>query len=152
MAIELVLEFNKKFDLPDGTENVMTGDDGIYRHKFLEEEVEEFQIAIAHGDRVKAFDALLDLVYVAQGTALFMGISVEQWDAGMAAVHNANMRKRRAESASESKRGSVRDVIKPPHWIGPEESLQHILSAEYKAAVETMKTVEYLTKEEGDWL
>ena len=80
------------------------------------------------GDRVKAFDALLDLTYVAYGTALFLGVDPGQWHAGMAAVQKANMSKERAESATQSKRGSAFDVIKPEGWTGPEQRLQEILS------------------------
>ena len=34
-------------------------------------------------------------------------------------VQRANLTKRRALTASESKRGSLNDVIKPPGWVGP---------------------------------
>jgi hypothetical protein len=84
--------------------------------------------AIDDGNRVKAFDALLDLAYVVYGTALFMGVTPAQWHAGMHAVHTANMAKVRVASADNSKRGSTFDVVKPPGWQGPEARLAEVLS------------------------
>lgn len=124
-----VEKFNERFGLPDGTKDVITGDQEVidYRVDFMREEVKEFEDAVAEGDRVKAFDALLDLVYVAYGTALFMGINGEQWIQGFAAVHKANMSKIPTPSAACSKRKSSLDVIKPPGWVGPEARLTSIL-------------------------
>lgn len=122
--------FHKKFDLPLGDVDKLTTDEEAiaYRVKFLQEELDELQEALAAGDRVKAFDALLDLVYVAHGTALWMGIDVLQWGAGWMAVQQANMAKERATSAEQSKRGSAFDVVKPEGWQPPEKTLEEILS------------------------
>jgi predicted HAD superfamily Cof-like phosphohydrolase len=127
--IENVLEFNRRFGLPLGGVDHLTTNVSVqeYRIKFLQEELAELVEALAAGDKVKVFDALLDLVYVAQGTALFAGINVPQWTAGMAAVHHANMAKIRVARPENSKRGSGFDVIKPPGWIGPESHLEEIL-------------------------
>lgn len=124
-----VLEFHNKFGLPVGDQDLLTPDlDAIvFRLKFLKEETAELEEALSEEDRVKAFDALLDLVYVAHGTALFMGISPEQWHAGMLAVHACNMAKVRVEKAADSKRGSAFDVKKPTGWVGPEAQLEAIL-------------------------
>ena len=128
--IELVTEFHRRFKLPIGESDVLSTDERAqqFRVKFLEEEINELQTALASGDRVGVFDALLDIVYVAQGTALFAGIDSKQWNAGMAAVHAANTGKVRVESAGSSKRGSSFDVRKPEGWVGPEETLKEILS------------------------
>lgn len=64
----------------------------------------------------QAFDALIDLVYVALGTAHLLGYP---WQVGWNAVQSANMAKERAASAEDSKRGSSFDVIKPPGWSPP---------------------------------
>lgn len=76
-------------------------------------------------DLEKALDGLVDLAYVLAGTALFHGfgnkhelgktIIGEAWQR----VHNANMRKVRANHAGESKRGSAFDVVKPEGWQPP---------------------------------
>jgi len=130
MNIEYIKEFNDKFGLPDGHEDVLTGDTATtdYRIRFIVEELGEFIDAMDEGDRVKAFDALLDLVYVAQGTALFLGISPLQWFFGMSAVHEANMSKIRVQKITDSKRKSSFDVVKPDGWVGPEERLADILT------------------------
>lgn len=127
--IEYVKEFNEKFGLPIGDRDALMKDPQVqnYRTGFLQEELNELVLAFAQGNKVDAFDALLDLVYVAQGTALFMGISGMQWDAGMRAVHAANMAKERAGKASDSKRGATLDVVKPAGWAGPEARLAEIL-------------------------
>ena len=129
--ISNVYEFHEKFGLPTGKQDILTGKDNFdalkFRVKFMQEELAEFIEAMGEEDRVKAFDALLDLTYVVYGTALFMGIDPAQWHAGMTAVHNANMAKERAISADQSKRGTALDVIKPAGWEGPEARLKQIL-------------------------
>lgn len=128
--IQYVKTFHEKFELPTGQEDKLSKDADMqnFRLKFLHEELKELELALFKGDRVGAFDALLDLVYVAHGTALIMGVSPEQWDAGMTAVQDCNMAKIRVASAAESKRGSKWDVRKPEGWTGPEAKLKEILS------------------------
>jgi len=128
--IQQVLDFHTKFELPDGTKNILMEDPAAaeFRLKFLREEVTELQEALERGDEVGAFDALLDLAYVTYGTALFLGVNPQQWIAGMTAVHMANMAKVRAKRASDSKRGSTFDVVKPAGWVGPEDTLRRVLS------------------------
>lgn len=112
-----------------------------FRIKFMLEELKEFiagcgwvlandddgnLIIIAPNrsviDHAQTFDALLDLVYVALGTAHLMGYP---WQEGWKRVQQANMQKVRAkEDGSDSKRGSSFDVVKPPGWTPPDiESL-----------------------------
>lgn len=125
-----VHEFHEKFGLPLGKDDQLTNnlDATVFRLKFLQEELDELEEALGDGDRVKAFDALLDLAYVAYGTALFLGVDSAQWAAGMRAVHNCNMAKVRVAKAEDSKRGSAYDVKKPDGWVGPEARLEEILS------------------------
>jgi len=130
MGIESVLQFHRHFKLPDATDGDQLLPDHeaqAYRLKFLQEELDELREALQNGDRVKAFDALLDLEYVLHGTALFMGVGPDVWNAGAAIVHMANMTKVRVVSADESKRGSAFDVCKPPGWVAPEPRLREIL-------------------------
>lgn len=132
MSVIDVYQFHKKFGLPLGDTDQLMGSIEIqdFRIKFMQEELNEFNDAVVEGDRVKAFDALLDLVYVVYGTALFMGIDPVQWNQGMYAVHDANMSKVRAASVDQSKRQSTFDVVKPPHWVPPEAKLEQILNSE----------------------
>jgi predicted HAD superfamily Cof-like phosphohydrolase len=127
--IELVQEFHKKFGLPDGSQDILSSNKELqmFRLNFLKEEMTELTEGLFTEDRVEAFDALLDLTYVAFGSALALGISPEQWNAGMAAVHSANMKKIRVQRAEESKRGSTFDVRKPEGWVAPQEELRKIL-------------------------
>lgn len=116
-----------------------------FRTKFMREELHEFEEAAAAGDHAKMFDALLDLVYVAHGTAHLLGYP---WDAGWREVQLANMAKVRCAldhkfikspvddpenlcvhvmlnglclrpQHEHSLRGNVHDVIKPPGWEPP---------------------------------
>lgn len=97
-----------------------------FRVKFLQEELAEFMQGIEEGvDHVQMADALVDLVYVAMGTAHLLGYP---WERLWADVQAANMRKVRAASdGSDSKRGSAWDVVKPPGWQPP--MTQYILRA-----------------------
>lgn len=117
---EHVIDFHKKFDLlalpepgflePDVTE---------FRIGFMQEELNEFAVAIECSDLEMAADALVDLTYVVLGTAYLMGIPFKDcWDE----VHKANMKKVRAPSAEHSKRNHQCDVIKPENWVPPDLS------------------------------
>lgn len=89
-----------------------------FRVGTMREEIDEYEEAHAEGDPAKAFDALLDLVYFALGTAHIEGFP---WQAGWEEVHRANMAKQRSQSQSEGpERGSSWDVIKPDGWAPPD--------------------------------
>lgn len=91
-----------------------------FRKKFLHEELREMEEAYLRGDLPAYFDALLDLVYVAMGTA---DLSSLPWQAGWQEIQRANMAKMRAPSAEASQAATGRshrlDVIKPPGWTPP---------------------------------
>lgn len=128
-----VKDFHRKFGLEyTGKPRVLEGELGKFRVDFMSEEHCEY---VAHRDALlltfaedsgddanTAFhlehmlDALVDLTYVVLGTAVLHGFNFpEAWRR----VHEANMAKRRAETADESKRGTTFDVIKPPGWEPP---------------------------------
>lgn len=89
-----------------------------FRVKFLYEELQEFEEGLADGDVAQMADALIDLVYVALGTAHFLGLP---WQALWDDVQRANMAKvRAAADGSDSKRGSSFDVVKPKGWKAPQ--------------------------------
>lgn len=128
MSIHLVKEFHDKFSLPaEDTPRFPCEEDMNFRVKRQAEECEELWEAYLEHDIVGGFDALLDAVYIAVGTALRFGITPEQWDKGFAAVHAANMRKVRATHEGESKYKTTVDIVKPKDWTGPEEHLARIL-------------------------
>lgn len=108
-----------------------------FRVKFLCEELQEFMEGMGvdfgtfdlfkrlpmishdrHVDHAQMFDALIDLVYVALGTAHLLGYP---WPHGWDRVQAANMAKVRAKAdGSDSKRGSSFDVVKPEGWTPPD--------------------------------
>ena len=114
-------DFHRKFGLPTTGNPASPREmpDGLLRFRtmFLEEELDEFKRASEQGDAVEQFDALLDLVYVAMGTAHLLGFP---WQEGWDEVQRSNMAKVRAKSADESKRGSQWDVVKPAGWTPPD--------------------------------
>lgn len=117
----------RKFGLPTTADNkaphMLTKDDQIFRTRFMVEELQEFRDACIEGNLADAVDALVDLVYVALGTAQLMHVPFDEcW----AEVQRANMQKVRVKSASESKRGSTLDLKKPPGWQPP--NLEPILT------------------------
>lgn len=88
-----------------------------FRIKFLREELQEFEDGYAEQDIAQMADALIDLVYVAMGTAHFLGLP---WQELWNEVQAANMAKiRAAKDGSDSKRGSSFDVVKPEGWTPP---------------------------------
>src|SRR5436305_838269 len=61
-----------------------------FRRKFLQEELDEFTEGVNEHGHAKMFDALIDLVYVALGTAQLLGYP---WQDGWDVVQRANLRK-----------------------------------------------------------
>ena len=86
------------------------------RIRHMLEEIEEYKEAKSVADE---FDALLDLIYLAIGTARMQGLNLE---AGWDRVHQANMRKIKKEitddygNISEYKSG----IAKPEGWEKPD--------------------------------
>lgn len=109
-----VRRFNKKFRLP--VHNVpghhLDAKELEGRYQFLLEEVEEFKRAMEANDLAGQFDALIDIVYVAKGTAVMQGLP---WEEGWNEVQRANMSKVRGTS-----RRFYIDVVKPQNWIPPQ--------------------------------
>lgn len=116
-----------------------------FRLKFLKEELREIEEGYERDDLTKIADGLVDLVYVALGTAHLHGLP---WQELWNAVQRANMRKERCEinhafvantgpddvgccfpmgvdicrqpRHKHSLRGNINDVIKPPGWTPPD--------------------------------
>jgi predicted HAD superfamily Cof-like phosphohydrolase len=112
--IDDIAEFHEKFELAySGPPRKLPADLGAFRIKFLEEELNEYCDALT---RVQELDALVDLVYVALGTAYLHGYNFEE---AWRRVHGANMKKVRATHADQSTRDSTHDVVKPLGWQPP---------------------------------
>lgn len=118
-------DFHEKFGLPvvrhpgDGMGPQGWSDELMeFRLRFLAEELKEFEEGVQQQDHAKMADALIDLVYVAMGTAHHLGYP---WQELWSEVQRANMTKQRAQAdGSDSARGSSLDVVKPPGWEPPD--------------------------------
>lgn len=133
---EDVRKFHLKFGLPTADDGeppqILEFDIADFRKKFLREELDEFETALDAGDLAGMADALVDLVYVALGTAHFMRLPFDElWHD----VQRANMAKVRARNAFDSKRGTILDVVKPEGWTGPrtEEILERAVEQPRRA-------------------
>lgn len=130
--------FHEKFELAyDGPPRDLDEELETFRVGFMAEELLEYvtehpatkrvvdyikngvAIRAKKPSREKQLDALVDLVYVALGTAYMQGFDFEE---AWRRVHEANMKKVRALSAVDSARGSTYDVVKPEGWVPPDLS------------------------------
>lgn len=111
-----VREFSEKFGLLVNYQPTELAQQKLReRIEFMQEELNEFIVGVATQDLVEQADALVDLVYVALGTANMLGLPWQElWDD----VHHANMQKVRGIG----KRGYLIDCIKPLGWSGPKTS------------------------------
>ena len=112
-----IKDFHVKFGLEYiGPPRELKQKASLFRQHFMQEELDEYHNAVRAGDLAEQFDALIDLVYVALGTAYMQGLPFEPgWDR----VHYANMLKVRVTGAGMSKRDSDLDVGKPSGWVPP---------------------------------
>jgi predicted HAD superfamily Cof-like phosphohydrolase len=102
-------EKNEKVNIPDNNELIN------FRTAFLMEELAEYTNAITKKDTAGVLDALVDIVYIALGTAWLFNLPFEKaWNE----VQKANMSKIRAKDKT-GKRGTKFDVIKPKDWKAP---------------------------------
>lgn len=128
-----VAAFHRKFNLPvteEGPPRMLPEELQVFREKFLDEELQEYKDACAAGDMAKAFDALMDLAWVAIGTAHYHRFP---WSPGWREVKRANMEKVPNDGSFVKERnahlppGSVgTDIMKTPGWVAPK--IQQVLN------------------------
>lgn len=112
-----VAEFHAKFELTQRAKDAAPSQKVMaFRLKFLLEELDELAMGANQRDLVQTTDAIIDIIYVALGLAWLLNLPI---DDAWREVHKANMRKERAKSAADSKRGSSFDIVKPPGWKPP---------------------------------
>lgn len=140
-----ICTFHRTFKLTyDGPARQLPDDLKEFRIKFMHEELAEYEKASADGDLEGMLDALVDLVYVAMGTAYLQGFPFEEaWDE----VQRANMRKVKAGPNGEgSKRGNPNDVVKPEGWTAPD--IAAVLQAGKKILVARATRFAYMSSHE----
>lgn len=107
--------------------------------KVIREELDEFIEAYRVKDNVGMLDALIDMTYFILGRVQECGFTEAQWDKCFAAVHEANMTKRKGNKG----RGSDIDAVKDSDWVGPEARIKEILT-DIKPITKTMCELEPL--------
>ena len=102
--------FLAKFSVKyDGLPRSLSGATRNERIRHMLEEIEEYKNAKTVAEE---FDALIDLIYLAIGTARMQGLDLEVgWDR----VHQANMRK-----VKEDNTAYKGGIIKPEGWQKPD--------------------------------
>ena len=118
--------FHRKFEIPiNETPGFCTAEAMKFRADFIQEEFDEFKHAIETNDLPEAFDALIDIVYIALGTVDMMGLTTEEFCELWNDVVRANMSKVRSTGDDDplSKRKSSFDVVKPADFV-PARSIE----------------------------
>ena len=96
--LKQVREFNEAFGLEvNDTPTVGEWDQIELRFDLIKEENEEYYEASTFNNKekqlVETFDAILDLMYLVNGLAVYHGFSPEQMEAGFDEVQRSNMSK-----------------------------------------------------------
>lgn len=111
---EMVQEFHRKFGFPVGTVKHRTerGSRALFKRcKWILEEVDELHASILSDDLPGIIDALCDIAYFVEGTAVELGIPLDEF---FAEVHRSNMAKEGGALAADGK------LMKPPGWVPPD--------------------------------
>jgi predicted HAD superfamily Cof-like phosphohydrolase len=105
-------DFHEKFGLTINDTPTIPGDDVLqFRVNLINEEAEEFEQAAKARNLVEMADALADVIYVALGAAVSLGIDLEPV---FEEVHRSNMTKVWADG--QVRRREDGKVIKPPTY------------------------------------
>lgn len=131
-------EFHRKFGIPAFDPRkpcrMPSVETLVYRQKFLDEELQEYRDAVVEGDVEKAMDALIDLAYVAFGTAHYFNAPLH---AMWLEVQRANMDKvlvtRENCPPDKTYRADEGLVMKPEGWKPPQHA--QILAAHNNFAI-----------------
>lgn len=128
-----VLEFRRKLRLPVGAvPQLLPAKQTSFYARFMMEELSEFLSAHEREDLVDAADALGDLIYIALGAGLHMGLPM---DGILEEIHKANM----AKQPGMTKRGIEQDAVKPAEWVGPEAGIKELIARAWDEAVKELK-------------
>lgn len=123
--IDWIFDFNELIIGTGDVElNALTVKQFEWTDGFVQEELGEFREAFSKQDLVGMVDAIGDLIYGAMGTFKKMGLTRKQVRQTFAAIHAANMTKKRGNKG----RGSDEDAVKPEGFVPPEEVIANILN------------------------
>ncbi|MFP7480217.1 HAD family hydrolase [Terribacillus saccharophilus] len=115
---EMVKQFQKAMEQPVAEKpTVMDAPRRCARYNYMGEELQEFLSAKTEVDQA---DAMIDLIYLAIGTLVELGVKPERL---FEIVHEANMSKLWQDGKPRF-RESDGKVLKPPHFVRPEPLLQ----------------------------
>ena len=102
------------FPIPEKP-TILSNERANFRINFIKEELTELEKACTENNLDEATDALIDLIYVAAGALVEMGIP---YNPCFDAVHNANMQKIRG-SLEKRPNSLGYDAVKPNSWLAP---------------------------------
>lgn len=92
-TVEQVKEFHLAFGHPvKDTPDISNVELNRFRLSLIQEEFDELKVALDKGNKVEAFDALLDMQYVLDGAFLALGFYKNK-QLGFNEVHQSNMSK-----------------------------------------------------------
>lgn len=110
---EKVLQFHRHFSVPYKERPTLLSEDRVQiRSEWMQEEIQEF---LASQSLDEQADAMIDLIYLALGTLVEMGVRPEEL---FHIVHEANMSKLWADGKPHYRETDGK-VIKPPSWQDP---------------------------------
>ena len=139
--IDDIDKFHKKFGFEKNTKVGIPNNSELinFRTSFLMEELSEYTNAIVKKDSAEVLDALVDIVYIALGTAWLFNLP---FDKAWKEIQAANMKKVRAKDTT-GKRGTKFDVIKPKDFKEPnirriieDEKVRTVIKIHYDKARE----------------
>lgn len=121
-----VVNFHRKYGIHYyGPVRDLPNDVGRFRAARLLEESQEIIDAQVVNDRAGQLDGIIDLMYIALGTAHLIGFTPEVIAEAWRRVHHANMQKELCSAKNPGKYGVLgdkRDIVKPPGWVAPDLS------------------------------
>lgn len=116
-TIKQVLEFHRVFSCPiNSSPSIFDKTVNRCRNRLIKEEFKELRDALKEGNIEKAFDALLDLQYVLDGTFIALGFYKFKRK-GFDEVHRANMTK--VGPNGKVLKDSFHKIVKPKGWKPP---------------------------------
>jgi predicted HAD superfamily Cof-like phosphohydrolase len=120
-----VRQFHEAFGHPVAdSPKVMTEERRGKRYNWMKEELDEFKSANKLVDQA---DAIADIIYLAVGTAVELGIDIERI---VDIVHQANMNKLGPDGKPIYKPDGK--IAKPEGWVPPEPLIQEELERQMK--------------------